>query len=166
MVRVGLSGDDAVRLLGQLFPRQHSRRDHGNSLPFWSPAWVMVGGGGGGAVRVCSHPPRTPTTPDGAGAGPGGGRTDPGRGLVVGGTFRGGPGGDSWAALGSRCGRTAGRGGGGTAPPAQWELQVLLLRCSGRPPSLPSLCPLRTLMGTGSLWAVYPSGRAEAAGDT
>ncbi|XP_030167601.1 transmembrane protein 18 isoform X1 [Lynx canadensis] len=28
VVRVGLSGDDAVRLLGQLFPRQHSRRDH------------------------------------------------------------------------------------------------------------------------------------------
>ncbi|XP_058538358.1 transmembrane protein 18 isoform X2 [Neofelis nebulosa] len=52
------------------------------------------------------------------------GRTDPGRGLVVGGTFRGGPGGDFWAALGPRCGRTAGRGGGGTAPPAQWELQT------------------------------------------
>ncbi|XP_040351879.1 transmembrane protein 18 isoform X1 [Herpailurus yagouaroundi] len=57
-----------------------------------------------------------------------------GRGLVVGGPILGGawwwagrfgegPGGDSWAALGSRCGRTAGRGGGGTAPPAQWELQ-------------------------------------------
>lgn len=33
VVRVGLSRDDAVRLLSQLFPCQHSCRDHGNLLP-------------------------------------------------------------------------------------------------------------------------------------
>lgn len=33
VVRVGFSGHDALRLLSQLFPRQHSCRDHGNLLP-------------------------------------------------------------------------------------------------------------------------------------
>lgn len=33
LVRLGLSGDDAVRILSELVPRQHPRRDHGNSLP-------------------------------------------------------------------------------------------------------------------------------------
>lgn len=59
VVRLGLSGDDAIRILRQQVPRQHPRRDHGNSRPY-PPLRPL-------AQRAARNfPTRTPAAPDGA----------------------------------------------------------------------------------------------------
>lgn len=83
VVRLGLSGDDAIRILSQQVPRQHPRRDHGNSPPFrhfgrWrrGPLGIFqhgrprrrTGRGLGGGVRVRGGA-RTGRGPGGPGPG-------------------------------------------------------------------------------------------------
>lgn len=102
VVRLGLSGDDAIRILSQQVPRQHPRRDHGNSPPF-PPLRPL-------ARRAARNfPKRTPVAPDGAfrggawgagsglGVGPGRGVAQVGRARVRGGAFWDGA--PRWAGL-------------------------------------------------------------------
>ena len=46
VVRLGLSGGDAIRILSQQVPRQHPRRDHGNSPPPCPPVRPLALRGG------------------------------------------------------------------------------------------------------------------------
>lgn len=163
VVRVGFSGDDALRLLGQLFPRQHSGRDHGNLLlldrPF-GPRYL-------GPLGVCPHPLSTPTTAEGDGAGLRGGR-----GFVVSGLFRGGA--RRWAGLWGRCpavggalvGGTCGGGSGRWGPTAGGvggRRDLRTLPSPGRRPLLRlSLRALRVMVGNRWSWPVFRAQRPGA----